>query len=187
MHVVSCQAPMIEVLRLSSSNRLRMTRSGERGRAVVRLGVWGRNVRACLPQAGCAPTRRMRRCCELLGADEVAATILLPAGFVALRAEGLFLAETDGADAVGGDAQGDEILLDRTGATIAEREVVFGGTALVAMAFDGHAKLRVIAQEVGGLGERFASVRANVGFVEVEIGVTDFLVEERIPVRLGRL
>src|SRR5258708_27457924 len=123
--------------------------------------------------------------CVLLGADEVAAAILLPAGFVVLGAEGLFLAEADGADAIGGDAQGDKILLHCTGATIAEREVVFGGTALVAMTLDSCANLRVIAQEVSGLGERFASVRANVGFVEVEIGVADFPQEDLIKVRLG--
>ncbi len=103
-----------------------------------------------------------------------------------LVAEGLFLAEAGCADAIGGDAQGDKVLLDGTGATLAEREVVFGGTTLVAMAFDGRANLRIVTQEIGGLGERFASVRANVGFVEVEISVTDFSQEELVKVRLGR-
>src|SRR6266852_1058304 len=121
---------------------------------------------------------------RLLGADEVAAAILLPAGFVALGAEGLFFAEADGAEAIGGDAQGDEILLDGAGAAIAEREVVFGGAALVAVAFDGHAKLRIVAQEVSGLGKRFASVRANVGLVEVEIGVANFFPDEIVQVQL---
>src|SRR6267378_168745 len=100
--------------------------------------------------------------CVLLGADEVAAAILLPARFVVLVAEGLFLAEADGADAIGGDAQGNEILLDGAGAAIAEREVVFGGAALVAVAFDGHAKLRIVAKELSGRGERLARVGANV-------------------------
>src|ERR1700740_1447625 len=107
-----------------------------------------------------APTRRIRYS-GLLGADEVAAAVLLPAGFVVFGAEGLFFAEADGAHAIGRDAQGDEILLHRVGAPIAESEVVFGGAALVAMAFNGHANLRIVAQEVGGLGERLASVRAN--------------------------
>jgi len=74
---------------------------------------------------------------RLLGADEVAAAVLLPAGFGALGAEGLFFAEAYGADAIGGDAQGDEILLDGAGAAIAKSEVVFGGAALIAVAFDG--------------------------------------------------
>jgi len=36
---------------------------------------------------------------------EMAAAVLLPAGFIALHAEGLFLAEADGAEAVGRDAK----------------------------------------------------------------------------------
>src|SRR5260370_41498273 len=108
--------------------------------------------------------------CVLLGADEVAAAILLPARFVVLVAEGLFLAEADGADAIGGDAQGNEILLDGAGAAIAEREVVFGGPGLVAMAFNGHANLRVVAQEVGGFGARFGGLRRSVGLGETRKG-----------------
>ena len=72
-------------------------------------GGWAFGAQRC-----CAPTGW-----RLLGADEVASAVLLPAGFVALGAEGLFFAEADGADAVGGDAQGDEILLDGAGAAIA--------------------------------------------------------------------
>jgi len=54
---------------------------------------------------------------------------------------------------------------------------------LVAVAFDGDANLRVIAQEVSGLGERSASVGTNVRFVEIKVGVLDFLQEESIQVR----
>src|SRR5258706_3226324 len=115
--------------------------------------------------------------CVLLGADEVAAAILLPARFVVLVAEGLFLAEADGADAIGGDAQGNEILLDGAGAAIAEREVVFGGPALVAMAFNGDANLRGVAQEVGGFGERLAGIRTDCSPVEIETGLLDILSE----------
>src|ERR1700740_941156 len=107
-----------------------------------------------------APTRRIRYS-GLLGADEVAAAVLLPAGFVVLTAEGLFFTEADGAHAVGRDSQGDETLLYRAGAAGPEREIVFGGAALVAMAFNGHAELRVVAQELGGRGERLASVGTN--------------------------
>src|SRR5258706_2952598 len=145
-----------------------------------RRDAWAFGAQRC-----CAPTRRIGLT-GLLGADEVAAAILLPAGFVALVAEGLFFAEADGADAIGGEAEGDEILLDGAGAAIAEREVVFGGTALVAMAFDGDAELRVIAQEVSGLGESCAGVGANVRLVEIKIGVLDFLGEKRIHVCRGR-
>ena len=73
-------------------------------------------------------------------------------------------------------------MLDGAGATIAEREVVFGGAALVAMAFNGHANLRVVAQEVGGFSERLAGIRTNVSLVEIEIGILDILSEQRIQV-----
>ena len=42
-----------------------------------------------------------------VGFDEVAAAIFLPALFVGFGAEGLFFAEADGVEAVGGDALGD--------------------------------------------------------------------------------
>src|SRR6266849_9346391 len=153
------------------------------GRGVARSQMSGGGA-ACRLVAG-----GLRPCGEyimvrLLGADEVAAAILLPAGFVALGAEGLFFAEADGAEAIGGDAQRDEILLDGAGAAIAEREVVFGGAALVAVAFDGHAKLRIVAQELGGRGERLASVLANVGFVEIEVSVADCIIEDLVEIQL---
>src|ERR1700736_5831466 len=94
----------------------------------------------------------------LLGADEMPAPILLPAAFVALRAEWLFFAEADRGQAVGGDAQGDEILLHGSGVAVSECQVVFRRAALVAVPFDGHAKLRIVAQEVRGLGKCFAGI-----------------------------
>jgi hypothetical protein len=87
----------------------------------------------------------------LLRTDKVAAAILLIAILSGLHAEGLFLAEAHGAEAVGRDAQGDEVLLNGTGATVAEREVVFGRAALVAMAFDREANLRVLTKEIASL------------------------------------
>ena len=56
---------------------------------------------------------------ELVGADEMAATILLVAGFAGFVAERLFLAVADGAEAIGRNAQGDEILFYCGGATVA--------------------------------------------------------------------
>src|SRR5229473_4678740 len=100
----------------------------------------------------------------------MAAAILLPASLVVLHAERLLLAEADGAEAVGRDAQGHEILLDGVGAAIAKAEIVFRGAALVAVAFDGGFDRWVFLQEVRGRGERSAGVGTNVGFVEVKIG-----------------
>src|SRR5437763_639937 len=64
----------------------------------------------------------------------MAAAVLLPAGLVALHAEGLLLAEADGAEAVGGNAQRNHELLDGGGAAIAEAQVVFRGATLVGLA-----------------------------------------------------
>src|SRR5580704_15221626 len=114
----------------------------------------------------------------------MAAAVLLPAGLVAVHAERLFLAVADGGDAVGGNAERDEVLLGGIGAAVAESEVVFGGAALVAMAFDGHFDLRVVLQEVRSLGKGLTGIGANVGFVEVKIGVAHFPEEEIIQVRL---
>src|SRR5690348_7634115 len=110
--------------------------------------------------------------------DEVAAAVLLPAGFVGLHAEGLFLAEADGAEIGGRDAQVDEILLDGVGAAIAQSEVVLGGAAFVAVAFDDDLCIRITLEERSGLLERYAGVRADIGLVEVEVGIADFLCEE---------
>src|SRR6266481_951932 len=107
----------------------------------------------------------------------MAAAILLPASLGVLHAEGFLLAEADGAHTVGGDSQRHEILLDGVGTAIAEAEVVFGGAALIAMAFDGDFDRRVLLQEVRSRRERRTSVRTNVGLVVVKISVAYFLIE----------
>src|SRR6266436_1418760 len=107
----------------------------------------------------------------------MAAAVLLPTSLVALSAEGLLLAEAGGVQAIGGDAQRLEILLDSVGSANAEAEVVFGGAALVAVAFNDDFNRGVLLQEVCSCGQRSARVRANVSLVVVEVGVTDFLVE----------
>src|SRR5438309_8430011 len=107
----------------------------------------------------------------------MAAAVLLPAGFVVLHAEGLLLAEADGAEAVGRNTQRNQILLDGAGAAVAEAEVIFGGATLVAMAFDGDFDRRVLLQEVSRLRERRAGIGTNVGLVVVKVGVAHFLVK----------
>src|SRR5437016_4447029 len=108
------------------------------------------------------------------------AAVLLPAGLVALHAEGLLLAEADGAEAVGRNTQRNEVLLDGGGAAIAEAQVVFRGTTLVAVAFDGHLESRIVFQEIRGLRKCLASVGTNVRLVVVEISVAHFSQEELI-------
>src|SRR5438876_11156193 len=112
----------------------------------------------------------------------MAATILLPAGFGALHAERLLLAEADGAEAVGRDAQRDEILLDGTGAAITEAEAIFGRTTPIARTFDGYLVLGIALQEVGGLRVGRAGDGKNVSLGIVHIGVPDW---EEVKVIVG--
>src|SRR6266702_4288217 len=83
----------------------------------------------------------------LPGWDEMASAVLLPAGFVGFGAEGLFLAVTDGVEVGGRNAEIDEVLFDGVGAAIAEGEVVFGGAAFIAMAFDIDLFIRIALEE----------------------------------------
>src|SRR5467141_1797499 len=113
-----------------------------------------------------------------VGFHEMAAAVLLPAGLVVLVAEGLLLAEADDVQAVGRNAQRNEVLLDGGGAAIAKAQVVFRGATLVAVAFDGCFNRWVPLQEVRSRGESDASVGTNVGLVVVEIGIAHFSQEE---------
>src|SRR5581483_4463995 len=73
---------------------------------------------------------------QLLLVNEVTAAVLLPAGFVGLGAERLFLAIADRLDAAVIHAGRHQGVLDSIGAVVAESEVVFGRTTLVAMSFN---------------------------------------------------
>src|SRR5262249_42160416 len=72
------------------------------------------------------------------------------------------------------------ILLRGAGATVAESEVVFGGAALVAVTLDGDFELRIVAQEIRGLAQSFASIGTDIRFVEVEEGIADVRVPELV-------
>src|SRR5712664_2869802 len=108
----------------------------------------------------------------------MAAAVLLPAGLVALVAEGLLLAEADGVDAVGRNAQSEHVLLHGAGTAIAEAQVVFRGAPLVAVAFDGYLEARIVFQEIRSLRERGAGIGTKVGLVVVKISITHFSREE---------
>src|SRR5216683_1314771 len=110
----------------------------------------------------------------------MAATVLLPAAFLALRAERLFLAVADGAQPVCGNSERDDVLLHGAGAAIAEAQIVFRGAALVTVSFDGRLDLRVVLQEIRGFRERLAGIGTNVRFVVIEICIAHFLQEELI-------
>src|SRR5271165_7210938 len=64
--------------------------------------------------------RRLPICLvQLIGLYEVSATVLLPAVFVAFKAEGLLFAKAHGAQAVGRDTLRDQVLFDRRAALVA--------------------------------------------------------------------
>jgi hypothetical protein len=107
----------------------------------------------------------------------MAAAVCLPAFLVALGAERLFFAVADGVQAVGGDTELHQVILDGSSAAIAEDQVVFSGAAFVAMAFDGGLDLRMAAEEFGGFAKSLAGISADIGFVKVEVRVFHFLQE----------
>src|ERR1700747_3120358 len=114
-----------------------------------------------------------RRSGLLLGPDKVAAAILLIALFRRLHAEGLFLAEADGGEAIGGNTQRDQILLDSAGAAISQSEVVFRGATFITVAVDCGANGGIFAKEIRRLAESVARIGTNVSFVEVKVGVVN--------------
>ena len=73
--------------------------------------------------------------------------ILLPALFVVLGAERLFLAVADGLDALCGDPMLQERLLHRFRATGSEGNVVFLGSAVVTVSFDENLNARMLREE----------------------------------------
>ena len=74
----------------------------------------------------------------------------MPARLVALHAEGLFLAVADGAQPVRRNAERYKELFYGGGAAVAEGEVVFRRTTLIAVAFDGYLEPRILLQEIRG-------------------------------------
>src|ERR1700681_2057853 len=93
-------------------------------------------------------TRRAPLTCLLRGDDEVTAPVLLPAGFVFLGAEGLLLALADDGDAGGGHAEVDQVLLHGLRSPGAQRQVVLGAAARVAMTLDSDLRARPALEPV---------------------------------------
>ena len=104
--------------------------------------------------------------------------ILLPARFIVLGAEWPLFAPAHGIHAVGGNAERNKVILGSLGAAFTEANVVFRRAALIAMALDGHANLRIRAQEFCGFCQVSAGVATNIGFVEVKVGVLHVLLEQ---------
>src|SRR5690348_2856131 len=104
----------------------------------------------------------------------MAAAVLLPTGLTVLLAEGLLLAEADGGELAGRDAQRNEILLHSRSTAVAQAEVVFRRATLVAVALNSRFHRRMTFEELRCRGERLASVGADVRFVGVKVRVLNF-------------
>src|SRR5271156_3206388 len=115
----------------------------------------------------------------------MSAPILLPARFIVLGAEWPLFAPAHRIHAVGWDAERNKIVLGSLGSAFTEADVVFRGAALVAVAFDGDADLRIRAQKLRSLCEIVAGVATNVGFVEVKISVLHVLLEQLAQVLIS--
>src|SRR6185312_1188957 len=116
----------------------------------------------------------------LLVDGECCAAVLLPARFVVLGAELLFLAVADGAQPVGAHTGGNQRLLGGVGAVFTECQVVFHRAALVAISADDHLQFRMLVQVVGVLLNCGLSIRTDGIAVVVVEHVLDVLVEDFI-------
>src|SRR5215472_6408390 len=117
---------------------------------------------------------------------EMAAAVLLPAAFVGLRTERLFLAIADCLDAAGADPRRRQGVLYSVGATVTQREVVFGRSTLVAVTLDREVDARVLTQELCIALHRRLLIRTDRLGVIVEVNVLHPLREEFFLSR-GRL
>src|SRR5262245_32956837 len=106
------------------------------------------------------------------------AAVERPGLLVGARRIGILLAEAGGPDAWRRNALGGTGLTGRVGTPLAERQVVFARTALVAVAGDGDGVVGVLLQPLGLAVERLASVVAQARTVEIEEhAIADILLE----------
>src|SRR6185369_3021381 len=102
------------------------------------------------------------------------ATVLRPGPLVMPRIEWKFLAVTDRPKPIRGHAERNQVGLRGEGPLFAEREVVFGRAALVAVPLDGDDPRGVLLQDAGVRIERLLT------------GAVDFEAVQRVENRLER-
>ena len=129
--------------------------------------------------------RRRRPPICLLRIQEMPTAVLLPASFIALAAEGLFLAVADRLDAAGIDARCRQCILDSAGTLVAQSQVVIRRSAFVAMPFNREVHARMLIEELGIGLNRGLLVATNIGLVVIEVDVLNIL-SEQILIRDGR-
>src|ERR1700760_4716531 len=113
----------------------------------------------------------------LLIKRETGSTILLPASLVRLGAELLFLAIAHGADAIWADSPIHQRLLGRVRSVLAQGEVIFRRSAVIAIAADNHLQSRMRGQEACVLRQNSLGVGTNLVAVVIEEGRLHILLE----------
>src|SRR5512134_185642 len=105
--------------------------------------------------------------------DEMRAAVPLPRPFVMARVQRSFLAEADRGEIPLRNAEGNEVVHHGHGAPLAQRQVVLGGAALVAMPLDQQLRAGVLLQVGGHDLARLPSVLPHHRLVEVEPHVVE--------------
>src|SRR5207248_8347429 len=96
------------------------------------------------------------------------APVLLPALLVGFGAERFFLALADGLAAVRAHAIPRQLVANGGSPAVAQRQIVFGRAALVAVAFNRKSQIRVLLQELRRGSERLRYLRAQAEAVVIE-------------------
>src|SRR6266567_6879341 len=102
---------------------------------------------------------------------EVSPPVLLPALLGGLSALGAIFAVRDGGQAVRRQAQVDEETFHRCSAAVSQAQVVLFAAALVAVALNRNTEVGVGLQSICVGGQSLLGVGADVGLVEIKIGV----------------
>lgn len=115
--------------------------------------------------------------------DEMATAILLPTGLVGFGAERLLLAVADCFDIAGADPTLRQRALHGARPAVAQSQVVLSGPTLVAVSLNREMDVGMLLKESDIRLDRTLLVRANIGFVVIEVDVLYVLREQFL---LGR-
>src|SRR5277367_3390359 len=115
----------------------------------------------------------------------MATAILLPTSLGGLVAERLLLAVADRLNVAGADAALRQGALHRACPAVAQRQVVFGGPALVAVSLDHEVDVGMLREESDIGLQRRLLVSADIGLVVIEVNVLDVLREQLLLARPG--
>src|SRR5579864_177448 len=98
------------------------------------------------------------------------AAIFLPAIFILLSALWFFLAVADGLERIGANAVANQRLLGRVSATLTQRQIVLGGTAVVAVAFNLDLPA-LLLDDLCRLRQCLLRVGTQISLVVVEVNI----------------